>query len=879
MLRKRIVSSILTLAMSFNILTTTYASTYIDSIVTEQTVASGITYSQIEQLTSAGFVDVYLLTMDLTNPNVDFDILRNSSQFGVPQTLTNLVGDTSQTNVVGAVNGSFFFTDTNPTDAIGYEYEDGEFTFMKEGYNKTKFDENSIVISEDNEVIFDYLQANTILSNSKGDSVRLTTLNGERDLIHLTLITDTMMKDTTQVENLGNVYKWVIQDGYVTDIVEPKVVAQVPENGYVLTVNYNAGAEMKQKFPIGEPVNIQLTTNFDDILDNTKLIMSAGGTLLKDGQVQLDGLSVSPNSRQPRTCVGVSQDGNTMYIMAVDGRGDSVGMTNKEAAEFLLSVGAYNAVSLDGGGSTTFAVREEGETQAEVVNNPSDGSERKVINGLGVTTSPTGELAKLKVTPSSDKVLVGQPVTFDVLGLDANDNPIEIDTNNVVFTDTSKVDSQGSTGSLTFDESGIKVVQASYNGVVGEAMVDVYGLNDVNYDIEPISIGLNESQTINMNATTAEGYKIPVDASKYTFTPNANFTVANGTVTGNGIKTEGTITTIIGDKTVTGKVGVGQGDVYIPITSFEGATVTPRLYPNGDEGATGVYKENALDGQSAIKTSFNFKANGKPQAVYSILDNVKITDSRAEKLCVNYYGNNTKNSVKAQLEDAEGNEEIVVFTDSVDFNGYQRLEADMPDGMVYPVTVERLYVASTGSSAISGTGYFDYLTYTIGDKFNATTNNINLSYDELLNKGNVEKMFTVSSKKDNTITNSFTTQVLDNTKVINVSSENGSIVETNVDYYNRLKNELYNSSQKNIVIVTQQSLLENTFSIYQEGIMLRNMLEKYADTYDKNIYFVNNHSNKNSTTYENKIRYIDLYNKDVAFGLDADGNLEYNSIN
>ncbi len=876
--KKKIISALLVAVMSINVVTPIFASTYVDQLREDQMVANGIKYSKIQQLTSDGFININLLTLDLNDPNVTLDILRNRSTFGVQQTLTNLVGDTNTTNVVGAVNGSFFHTDTKPTDILGYEYEDGEFTFMKETYNKAKLEENSMIVSNNNEVSFGYLQANTVLHNSRGESVRLTTLNGSRDLIHLTLITDTMMKDTTRVESLGNVYKFVIEDNVVTKIVEPKVVTTVPPNGYVLTVNYNAGAEMKRKFPVGEKVTVQLSTNMDSILADTKMLFSGAGTLLRNGIYQTDGLSVGPNARHPRTCVGASKDGKTLFIMAVDGRGASIGMTNKESANFLLSLGAYNAINLDGGGSTTFAVREEGTTQAKVVNTPSDGSQRQVINGLGVKTSPTGALARLNVVPVDTKVLSGQSAAFKITGLDENGNPVTIDTTKVKLTEDVDTQNVSTNGALILKGAGKKVITADLNGIVGQTEVEVYADN-ITYEIEPISVPLNGKQNIVMTATTPEGYKLPISESWYSFITNGNFKVENGVLVGQNTASQGTITTTINGTTVVGKVSVGGSGIYVPLSSFENVKITGKAYPNGNEGGTGVYKEKPINGQYAIKTSFNFKASGKAQAVYSILSNVKISDSRAEKLSVNYFGQNKKNSVKAQITDARGNEKIVVFTDSVDFNGYKRLEATIPDNLVYPISVDRLYVASTGKTAISGVGYFDYLTYSIGDAFKASINDIDVSTDNLLNKSNVQTLFTVNRKTDNSINSAFTTQILNNTKIIRVSADKGSIVLTNASYYNKLKQELYTASQKNIVIVTQQSIDDSTFSIPQEGTMLKNMIEKYASTYDKNIYFVNNHANTNDTNYQNKIRNIDLFNKNLAFSLNQDGNLMYKSIN
>ncbi len=81
----------------------------------------------------------------------------------------------------------------------------------------------------------------------------------------------------------------------------------------------------------------------------------------------------------PRTAVGLTEDGSTAILVTVDGRSDSAaGMTTAELAELMLELGAFRAINLDGGGSTTMYVEGLG-----VVNDPSDGSERVVASHLG----------------------------------------------------------------------------------------------------------------------------------------------------------------------------------------------------------------------------------------------------------------------------------------------------------------------------------------------------------------------------------------------------------------------------------------------------------------------------------------------------------------
>lgn len=83
----------------------------------------------------------------------------------------------------------------------------------------------------------------------------------------------------------------------------------------------------------------------------------------------------------PRSILGIKQDG-TMFIAVIDGRqsGYSVGITVTDEAALAKSLGAYNAIELDGGGSSTFIVREN--DALVLKNKPSDGAMRKVSNAV-----------------------------------------------------------------------------------------------------------------------------------------------------------------------------------------------------------------------------------------------------------------------------------------------------------------------------------------------------------------------------------------------------------------------------------------------------------------------------------------------------------------
>jgi len=109
-------------------------------------------------------------------------------------------------------------------------------------------------------------------------------------------------------------------------------------------------------------------------------IVNGGPRLLRNGSVDITATAegfVYPEDgefyyrfggrRNPRTLAGVTEDGH-LLLVAVDGRrpGYSVGATFMESARIMQSLGAADAVNLDGGGSTTITIG------ATVMNQPSD---------------------------------------------------------------------------------------------------------------------------------------------------------------------------------------------------------------------------------------------------------------------------------------------------------------------------------------------------------------------------------------------------------------------------------------------------------------------------------------------------------------------------
>jgi Phosphodiester glycosidase len=107
-----------------------------------------------------------------------------------------------------------------------------------------------------------------------------------------------------------------------------------------------------------------------------------GADVDREGNAGFQGLN-------PRTAAGIARVGTSQRLLlaVIDGRqpGYSVGMTLRQTAELLQSLGAQRAINLDGGGSSAMIVRDHATGALRVRNKPSDPTgERAVGNALAV---------------------------------------------------------------------------------------------------------------------------------------------------------------------------------------------------------------------------------------------------------------------------------------------------------------------------------------------------------------------------------------------------------------------------------------------------------------------------------------------------------------
>ena len=180
----------------------------------------------------------------------------------------------------------------------------------------------------------------------------------------------------------------------------------------------------------GTPV-IGTTEEYNSIYKGRVMegIAGFGSVLIDNGKIVVSHADSYTSSRASRTAVGITKTGKVVF-MVLDGRQEPVscGGSMQEIAQIMQEAGCIYAINLDGGGSTTYVAKQEGEDELSLVSSPSDGFERSVATSLiMVSTAPSStafDHAVLEAKPAY--LTVGSSVQITATGVSPMGNAAEI---------------------------------------------------------------------------------------------------------------------------------------------------------------------------------------------------------------------------------------------------------------------------------------------------------------------------------------------------------------------------------------------------------------------------------------------------------------------
>jgi hypothetical protein len=169
-------------------------------------------------------------------------------------------------------------------------------------------------------------------------------------------------------------------------LIKEGILVSPPVPQYEALVFYTGGgAAILNQGNLGDPGSIQNAAGgFYRILEENRL-----------SERLLSAAKKSSAPRHPRSAAGLSAEGRYLYLLVIDGRRPgSAGATEAETALILRQLGAARGINLDGGGSSSLALRFPDGTVRPVnipIHGGIPGRERGVASCLGIGLAPAPE--------------------------------------------------------------------------------------------------------------------------------------------------------------------------------------------------------------------------------------------------------------------------------------------------------------------------------------------------------------------------------------------------------------------------------------------------------------------------------------------------------
>ena len=325
--------------------------------------APGLTLTKYERRDARGLLTAYFLDVDMNKYRLA-PILAN----GIVQGRETVSDMSDDLDAVAAVNATYFETNG---EIIGLMRMDGTLV------GTTYFTRSSLGLRRDGSAFIAPAYYAATVTIGKASHV-VSGVNIERGDDNL-IIYNKNYGDTTGTNRYGR--EFIVVNGKVAKIQQAN--SEIPENGYVISVHGEARNDFA-RVRVGDKVT--LTEDYGEAFNDVSKVpdvLGAGPTLVKNGAVNVtaddeDFPADIAKGRAPRTGVAIMANRH-MMLAVVDGRQkSSIGATLTEFAELLVARGARDAINFDGGGSSEMVVG------GEIINSPSDGSERPVGSALGV---------------------------------------------------------------------------------------------------------------------------------------------------------------------------------------------------------------------------------------------------------------------------------------------------------------------------------------------------------------------------------------------------------------------------------------------------------------------------------------------------------------
>jgi hypothetical protein len=521
------------------------------------------------------------------------------------------------------------------------------------------------------------------------------------------------------VDGARKVTEIEVAGGVVTAVRNTPAEGPVP-GGAVRLLGRDSGADALASLVVGERIGVEYGPRAAGELP--RVAIGGNKVLLRDGVVQ----EADDSELHPRTAAGFSADGTKMWLVTIDGRqADSRGMSERELAEQLSSLGADDAINLDGGGSSTMLARERGDSAAGVRNSPSDGMLRPVPNGVGFSVAPgSGRLGGFRVEPAvrvphAERVLSGLTRTISAHGHDETGAPVaHIPQWTVSPPSRGRVRQEQGRTVFTAHEPGQAEVIARSGAVIGQTALSVLGApTRVETDAGRLALAgdgargrfrvLGYDQAGFGTWVEPSDVRLEYDPNLVRVTPNRDGFV----VTALKPHVSAVITARVAGLAT--HLGVTVGSVPRQLSSMDGVegwrssaqpgTVRASLATaEGRSGSPGLALDYSLTGSTATRAAY---VNADPPLPLP---------AGTQKVGAWVQGDGRGGWLRFSLRDSAGVSTTVDLARNVNWTGWRYVEAPIPPGLTGFPQLQRLYVVEPyGARQYEGRLVFDDLTASV----------------------------------------------------------------------------------------------------------------------------------------------------------------------
>lgn len=343
----------------------------------------------------------YMLTIDLKNSYNSVETFQAENELKKTEGMTKAYHRLSRDShkAIAGVNGNFWIVSGQgqPNELLGIPHSgsimNGEIITDPNNWNRGREDTEpgldigfAMLDTNKKALIDDINFEGKVTIPNVGDYL-LSEINRVRNPNELVMFNGFLGNQPTRTDDNGvevfikpTTEKWGVNKNVecvVTRIIADKGGNFLEAGESVLSGN-GTGRAFLEKLSVGDRVFVTMAikTLGNNEFPAVREMITGNALVMKNGVLTNRNYNETYNSMlYPRTGIGVSQDGNNLFMIVIDKQGASQGASTETMCGILKACGAVDITSMDGGGSAQMML------DGAIVNKPADGRERAVANG------------------------------------------------------------------------------------------------------------------------------------------------------------------------------------------------------------------------------------------------------------------------------------------------------------------------------------------------------------------------------------------------------------------------------------------------------------------------------------------------------------------